>query len=145
MPGTRPGMTETGAAPSSLNPALDRLLDDLLGGLWFRFLVAGLTAQRDMHPLVDQRDQQDEKANRITELQNPQRHDHDALRHVAEFPRLPVHMQRVVGKEADEGDAQHQREHLEVPALSPLEEVDDQADADHLAVPEGVDRKSTRL
>src|ERR1044072_8806458 len=104
MPGTRPGMTENGAAPSSLDPALDRLLDDLFGGLRLRLLVARLATERDVDQFIDERDQQDHEADRVAELRDPQRDDDDALRHVVELPRLPVHLHRVISEERDRSE-----------------------------------------
>src|SRR6478752_1718798 len=100
-------------------------LDDFLVGLRGRLLVARLlAADHDMDEIVRHRDEEDDEAAGIAELRNPERHRHDAAGDVVELPGLPGHHCGMPGEEAGEAEAEHQREHLEEPALAALEMVD---------------------
>src|SRR5260221_3053464 len=91
-----------------LHPALDRLLDDLFGGLRLGLLVARRVPAQHVDQLVDEGDQQDDEAAAVAELRDPQRHGQHTLGHVVEAKAVPGHAHGVPGEEADEEAADRQ-------------------------------------
>src|SRR5262245_11233185 len=124
------------ASRSMSDSALHGALDDLLGALWRRQFVARREAAQDMNQLIDKGDKEDDEAAAVAELRNPQRHRDDALRDVVKLQGLPCHDHGVPGEEADEADADKEGCDLDIMADLVAETVDQEADADHLAVPE---------
>src|SRR6187399_1728912 len=119
---------------STSDPALHGALVDFLGALRFRQFVARCEAAHDMDQLIDKRDEQDHQPAAVAELRNPQRHRDDALRNVGKLPRLPGHDRGMPCKKADETDANEEGCDLDVMADLVAEAVDQEADADHLAM-----------
>src|SRR4051812_42312005 len=123
---------------SMSDPALHGALDDLFGGQSFRQFVARRENAADMDQLVDKGDEEDDEAAAVAELRNPQGYRDHALRDVVKLPRLPRHDHGIPGEEADEADADEERDDFDIVPRLVAEAVDQQSDADHLAVPEGV-------
>src|SRR5689334_1474250 len=121
---------------STSDSALHGALDDFLGAGRLRQFVARRKAAPDMDQLIDEGDEQDHETAAVAELRNPQRDRDDALRDVEELPRLPGHDHGVPGEEADEADADEEGGDLDIVADAVAEAIDQEADADHLAVPE---------
>src|SRR5215213_1173402 len=119
---------------SMSDPALHGALDDFLGRLGLRQFVTRRETAQHVHQLIDESDEENHQAAAVAELWNPQRHRDDALRNVEKFPRLPGHDGGMPGEEADEAGADEQGGDLHIMADCVAEAVDQQADADHLAV-----------
>src|ERR1043166_6043304 len=131
-----PNSTAAIESSSMSDPALHGALDDFLSRLRFRQFVARREAAQHMHQLVDKSDEQNHEAATVAELRNPQRHRDDALRNVEKFPRLPRHQRSMKSEKADEAGADQERRNLYIVTGIVVETVDQQTDADHLAVPE---------
>src|SRR4051812_26443676 len=119
---------------SMSDPALDGAFDDFLGGLWLGQFVARGEAAQDMDQLIDEGDEQNHQAAGVAELRHPQRHRDDALRNVGKFPRLPGHHRGMPSEKADEAGADQESRDLHDMAGVVVETVDQEADADHLAM-----------
>src|SRR5688572_5754306 len=85
-----------------------------------------------MYQLVDEGDQKDDETARIAELRNPQRHNDDTGGHVVELPSLVVHQRGMPGEVSDEAAPHDQRDDLDDATCPSFEEVNQEADADHL-------------
>src|SRR6266567_627738 len=90
---------------STSDPALDRLLDNLFGGLRLGLLVTRKIAAHDVNELIDKGDQQNEQSRRVADLRNPHRDRDHALRHLVEAPGVADQLAGVEREEADEADA----------------------------------------
>src|SRR5262245_29866646 len=126
------------ASSSMSDSALHGALDDFLCALWRRQLVARREATQHMDQLIDKGDEENCETAAVAELRDPQRHRNDALRDVVKFQGLPGHDHGVPGEKADEADADKKRCDLDIVAHLIAEAVDQEADADHFAVPERV-------
>src|SRR4051812_13477867 len=98
---------------STSDPALDRLLDDLFGGLRLGLLVARQIAAKHMDEFVDESDQQNDQPCRVTDLRNPHRNRDHALRHLVEAPGIPDQLAGVEREEADEADADNEADQFD--------------------------------
>src|SRR4051794_1652084 len=123
---------------SMSDPALHGAFDDFLGALRLRQFVARGEAAQDMDELIDKSDEQNHEAAAIAELRNPQRYRDHALRNVGKLPRLPGHHGGMPREKADEANADEKRCDLHIMAGAVVEAVDQEPDADHLAVLERV-------
>src|SRR6185369_13089421 len=123
---------------SMSNPALHGAFDDFLGALRLRQFVARREAAQDMDQFIDKSDEQNHEAAAVAELRNPQRHRDHTLRNVGKFKRLPGHDRGMPREKADEANAHEQRYDLDIMSHTIVEAVDQEADADHLAMLERV-------
>src|SRR5437660_28972 len=119
---------------SMSDPALYGAFDDFLGALRLRQFVTRREAAQDMDELIHKSDKQNHEAAAVAELRNPQRHRDHALRNVGKFKRLPGHDRGMPREKADETNADEERCYLDIVADIVVEAVDQEADADHLAM-----------
>src|SRR4051812_49422824 len=87
-----------------------------------------------MDQFIDKRDEQNHEPAAVAELRNPQRYRDDALRNVGKLPRLPGHDRGMPCEKADETNADEKRCDLDIMSHTVVEAVDQEADANHLAM-----------
>src|SRR4029079_14994480 len=129
-----PSRTAAMERSSMSDPALHGAFDDFLGTLRLRQFVARREAAQDMDQLIHKSDAENHEAAAVAELRNPQRHRDHALRNVGKFPGLPGHDRGMPREKADEANTDEKGRDLDVMTDIVAEAVDQQADADHLAM-----------